>query len=168
MENETKLTHHEIIIALFAGKEGASQAVEYISKETTAAVPDMKGKTAVIIMDENGKISSSIPKGKGKTVKGAALGGVAGLLIGLPVAGLIVGGIIGTTRRGKNNAESEMAEVTLTEIANHMKPNSSVIVAEVEDWQASTVADTLYMNGAVKVIHAEKDKLADLMAEDEA
>jgi len=46
-----------------------------------------------------------------------------------------------------------------------MKPDSSVVIAEVEDWQASTVADALHMNGAVKVIHAHKDKLAALIAD---
>lgn len=161
MENKTDLTHHEIIIALFAGKDGAKDAIEYISSQASDTVPDLKGQTAVISMDENGTVSSSTAKGK--TVKGAVLGGIAGLLIGLPVGGVIVGGIIGHSRRGKYHGKSDVDHVTLEQIADHMKPNSSVIVAEVEDWQASTVADTLYMNSAVKVIHAEKDKFADLI-----
>jgi uncharacterized membrane protein len=167
MENKTGSIHHEIIIALFAGKDGASQALQRLSKEVSMTVPDLTGQTAVITMNEKGKISSSIPKAKGKTAKGAALGGVAGLLVGLPVGGAIVGGIIGTSR-GKKHAESEVDQVTMTEIADHMRPDSSVLVAEVEDWQASTVSDVLTMNGAVKVIHAQKDKLADLISADNA
>lgn len=163
MENKTELTHHEIIIALFEGKDGATDAIEHISKHASNTVPDLKGKTAVISMDENGKISSSKPKGK--TVKGAALGGVVGLLIGIPIGGIIVGGIIGFMRHGKNKVDSDENHATLEQIIDHMKPDSSVVVAEIEDWQASTVADTLQMNGAIKVIHADKDKLAKLIEE---
>ncbi|NHZ72770.1 MAG: DUF1269 domain-containing protein, partial [Aquificales bacterium] len=166
--NETEFTHHEIIIALFEGKDGASDAVQRISDQASDTVPDLKGQTAVIAMDENGKISSSTAKAKGKTVKGAALGGIVGLLIGLPIGGVIVGGIIGYTRRGKKQAGSDDDQVTLEQIADHMEPDSSVIVAEVEDWQASTVADALHMNGAVKVIHAQKDNLAELIEKDDS
>lgn len=167
MENKTELTHHEIIIALFEGQHGAEDALERIASQASETVPDLKGKTAVIRMDENGKIHTSTPKGKGKTVKGAALGGVVGLLIGLPVGGVIIGGIIGLTRRGKKKADSSEDQATLSQIADHMKPDSSVVVAEVEDWQASTVADTLHMNAAVKVIHADKDKIAELIDEED-
>jgi uncharacterized membrane protein len=166
MENETELTHHEIIIALFEGQHGAADALDRIAGQSSQTVPDLKGKTAVIRMDENGKIHSSKPKGKGKTGKGAVLGGVVGLLIGLPIGGAIVGGIIGHSRRGKNHADASQDQATLAHIADHMKPDSSVVVAEVEDWQASTVADTLHMNGAVKVIHADKDKIAELIDSD--
>ena len=167
MENEAEVTHHEIIIALFEGKNGANDAIKRISDQASDTVPDLKGQTAVITMDKNGKISSSTPKAKGKTGKGAVLGGIVGLLIGLPIGGVIVGGIIGFTRRGKQHAESAKDHVTLEQIADHMKPDSSVIVAEVEDWQASTVADALHMNGAVKVIHAQKDNLAELIEKDD-
>ena len=166
MENETEFTHHEIIIALFEGKDGANDAVQRISDQASDTVPDLKGQTAVISVNENGKISSSTPKVKGKTGKGAVLGGIVGLLIGLPIGGVIVGGIIGYVRRGKKHAESEDDQVTLEQIAGHMQPDSSVVVAEVEDWQASTVADALHMNGAVKVIHSQKDNLAELIADD--
>ena len=165
MENETELTHHEIIIALFEQQHGADDALDRIANQASKTVPDLKGKTAVIRMDEHGKIHSSTPQGKGKAVKGAALGGVVGLLIGLPIGGAIVGGIIGLTRRGKKKANSDEDQATLAQIADHMKPDTSVVVAEVEDWQASTVADTLQMNGASKVIHADKNKLADLIEE---
>jgi len=165
MGNETELTHHEIIIALFEGKDGASDGLSRISTQASDTVPDLTGQTAVINMDENGKVSSTTPKGKGKTVKGAVLGGIVGLLVGLPVGGVIVGGIIGFTRRGKKKAELSEEHATLEHLVDHMKPNSSLIVAEVEDWQASTVADALEMNGAVKVIHADKEKLAELIEE---
>lgn len=165
MENETELTHHEIIIALFEGQHSADDALEHIAKQASDTVPDLKGKTAVIRMDENGKIHSSTPKSKGKTVKGAVLGGVVGLLIGLPIGGVIVGGIIGLTRRGKKKGEPDEDHATWEQLIDHMKPDSSVVVAEVEDWQASTVADTLQMNGAGKVIHADKSKLAELIKE---
>ena len=165
MENETESTTREIIIALFAGENGAEDALKQFSTQASDTVPDLKGQTAVIRMDENGKVSSSTPKIKGKTVKGAVLGSVVGLLIGLPIGGAIIGGVIGFTRRGKQKAASEEDQATLAQIKDHMKPDSSVIVAEVDDWQASTVADTLQMNGAVKVIHADKDKLATLIKE---
>ena len=160
MENKTEFTHHEIIIALFDGQTGAADALERISREASDTVPDLKGTTAVIRMDENGKIHSSKPKGK--TGKGVVLGGVVGLLIGLPLGGAIIGGLIGHSRGGKNHAADD-EQATLAHITDHMKPDSSVVVAEVEDWQASTVADTLHMNGAVNVIHADKDKIAELI-----
>ena len=166
MKNKPEFTHHEIIIALFDGQNGAADALEHISHEASDTVPDLKGTTAVIRMDENGKIHTSKPKGKGKALKGAALGGVVGLLIGLPVGGVIIGGIIGFTRPGKKKADSGENQATLSQIADHMKPDSSVVVAEVEDWKASTVADTLHMNGAVNVIHADKDKIAELIDTD--
>lgn len=166
MENESEFTHHEIIIALFAGKSSADEAIEKIANQASDTVPDLKGQTAVITMDENGAVKSSTPKSKGKTVKGALLGGVVGLLIGLPIGGVIVGGIIGFTRRGKQKADPDEDHATLDHIVDHMKPDSSVIVAEVEDWQASTISDALQMNGAVKVIHAEREKLIDLIEEE--
>jgi uncharacterized membrane protein len=162
MENKTESTYHEIIIALFEGQTSATDALERISREASDTVPDLKGTTAVIRMDENGKIHSSKPKGKGKTGKGVVLGGVVGLIIGLPIGGAIIGGIIGHSRRSKIHAADD-EQATLAHIVDHMKPDSSVVVAEVEDWQASTVADTLHMNGAVKVIHADKDKIAELI-----
>lgn len=166
MENKTEFTHHEIIIALFDGQTGATDALERISHEASDIVPDLKGTTAVIRMDENGKIHSSKPKGKGKTGKGAVLGGVVGLLIGLPLGGAIIGGLIGHSRGGKTHAAADDEQATLEHIVDHMKPDSSVVIAEVEDWQASTVADTLHMNGAIQVIHADKDKIAELIDSD--
>ncbi len=165
MENEFEYTHHEIIIALFAGENGASETLTHIAEQASDTVPNLTGQTAVISMDEAGNIKTETPQGKGKTVKGAVLGGVVGLLVGLPVGGAIVGGIIGFTRRGKQKAESESDPATLGHLKDHLQPDSSIIVAEVEDWQASTVADTLQMNGAVKVIHADKEKLAELIEE---
>lgn len=163
MQNETESKNQEFIIALFEGKDSANEAVKRVSEQASGTVPDLHEKTAVISMNENGKISSSTAKGK--AVKGAALGGLVGLLIGLPVGGAIVGGIIGFTRR-KHKADTFTDEVTIEQIANQMKPDSSILISEVEDWQAATVADTLYMNGAVNVIHTHKDKLATLITED--
>jgi uncharacterized membrane protein len=167
MENEAQLIHQEIIIALFEGQDSADVALERISNQPSDTVLDLKGQTAVIRMDESGSISSSTPKGKGKTVKGALLGGVVGLLIGLPIGGVIVGGIIGFTRRNKQKTDTEKDRVTLEHIVEHMKPDSSMIVAEVKDWQASTVADALRMNGAINVIHADKEKLAEIIEKTE-
>jgi uncharacterized membrane protein len=168
MKNEAEVGHHEIIIALFAGKDSGQNAIKLIAAQASNTVPDLKGQTAVIRMDENGKVTSDTPQGKGKTGKGAVLGGLVGLLVGLPVGGAIVGGIIGYTRRGKHHESSDEEHLTVAHLVDHMKPDSSIVVAEVEDWQASTVADSLHMNGAVKVVHAQKDKLAALIEEYEA
>jgi uncharacterized membrane protein len=91
----------------------------------------------------------------GKAAGGAVLGGLAGLLFLVPVAGLAIGaaagGLIG--RAGRTGAEDDIKAFTSV-ISDQMKPGSSAFIVFGESTAPARVADEMAKWGGV-VVSAE-------------
>lgn len=153
MKNHSE--HNEIIIAVYDGVDSAQKVLQDV-RNSLASVSKVGDEAAVIMMDADGHVS--VKDGHQKR-KGMASGGVIGLLagalVGLPLAGAVVGGVLGRFRAKKREHDkmTDVDEAALQDVVDKMQPNSSMIVAEVPDWRAEEVADTLQLHGAVLVLH---------------
>lgn len=159
--------HIEIVMAVFDGENRAKEVLAAIDEISTAEVGVLRDYLAVISLDDQGKLSVSRPKKQTRQsiLGGTLVGALVGTTLGLPVIGTVLGGVAGAWRAtNKKKSDQEFSLDRLTEL---MTPDSSVIVAEVEDWRVESVISNLEMRGAKLVLHTNEAELAQADAADE-
>ena len=143
MSKQDKSAVYNIIAFIFADREKA-QTVSNELKNTAKDVGDKIVANAVVEVDENGKahIHEAGHGGRG-AVGGVIVGGLLGL-IGGPVgllAWAVAGGVIGGFA-GKIGGRA-IPKKDLEELSAQMKPNTSAILAIVEDKQSESLIDDM-------------------------
>jgi len=122
----------QVIVAAFKDVEGASNALktwQYAKREKFITIED----AAVITKDANGKVkikeTADMRAGKGAAI-GAVAGGVIGLLAG-PVGWVALGGgVIGGLAAKLH--DSGFPDARLKQLAEGLTPNSSALVAVID------------------------------------
>jgi uncharacterized membrane protein len=143
MSKQDKSAVYNIIAFIFADREKA-QTVSNELKHTAKDVGDKIVANAVVEVDEKGKahIHEAGHGGRG-AVGGVIVGGLLGL-IGGPVgllAWAVAGGVIGGFA-GKIGGRA-IPKKDLEELSAQMKPNTSAILAIVEDKQSESLIDDM-------------------------
>lgn len=143
MSKQDKSAVYNIIAFIFADREKA-QTVSNELKNTAKDVGDKIVANAVVEVDENGMahIHEAGHGGRG-AVGGVIVGGLLGL-IGGPVgllAWAVAGGVIGGFA-GKIGGRA-IPKKDLEELSAQMKPNTSAILAIVEDKQSESLIDDM-------------------------
>jgi uncharacterized membrane protein len=154
----------EIVIAVFEGENRANEVLVDIDESTTSELETLRDHVTVISLDEQGKLSASAPKKQKRqsTVGGALVGVLVGAALGLPVVGAVLGGVVGAHRAAKKKKTGQ--DFSLDQVTELMMPDSSMVVAEVEDWRVGMVMSNLEMRGAKQVLHATQAELAQAIA----
>lgn len=156
----------EIVIAIFDGADRAAQVLDTLQTRQSQLVP-LQDNAIVVTVDPSGKVSASNPTRRhGSTGTGALAGLLVGALVGLPIAGVALGGVIGRYRGGrvaKKNLDQMTEGISLQDLLDSIPSDSSLILMEVQDWQAEQVADVLEMHGASTVVHATPGQLTSVL-----
>ena len=152
--------HTEIVMAVFEGQNRANEVLADIDETTTSEMGSWRDQVTVISLDEQGKLSVSAPRKQKRqsTLGGALVGVLVGTALGLPVVGAVLGGVVGTRRATKKKKSGQ--DFSLDQVTELMRPDSSMVVAEVEDWRVGMVMSNLEMRGAKLVLHASQAELA--------
>ena len=87
------------------------------------------------------------------------------LALGVPVVGAVLGGVVGLRRAIKQQKSGQ--DFSLDQVTNLMKPDSSMVVAEIEDWRVGMVMSNLEMREAKLVLHASQEELAQAITDAE-
>ncbi len=161
-----------LVLATFNGELKAEEVLGVL-EEYTAQISPFRDEAVVIAVDEKGKVSvHGGKKSKKGLVSGSLVGVLVGALVGFPVIGILLGGALGVHRgkkKTKQKIEGNVDADVLQSILNYLQPNSSLIVAEVEDWQAQNIADSLQSYGATHVLLGNADDVAaQISASDQA
>lgn len=158
----------EIIIAVYQGEHRAKEVLG-IMEEGTGQISVSHDEGVIISMGSDGKVSLPSSNQKKKGLLGGALTGiVVGALGGFPIVGIVVGGAVGAfagKKRTKKALKDEADTDVLQELIGHMEPDSSMLIAEVDDWAADSIVDSLQSYDALVVYHAPADELAAALAE---
>jgi len=157
--------HTEIVIAVFEGENRAKEVLADINETTTSELETLRDYVTVISLDEQGKLSATAPKKQKRqsTLGGALIGVLVGAALGVPVVGAVLGGVVGVRRAIKKQKSGQ--DFSLDQVTELMKPDSSMVVAEVEDWRVGMVMSTLEMRKAKLVLHATEAELAQAIAD---
>ena len=157
--------HTEIVMAVFEGENRANEVLAEIEETTTSEVGSLRDQVTVISLDEQGKLSVSAPKKQKRqsTLGGALVGVLVGAALGVPVVGAVLGGVVGARRVAKKKRTGQ--DFSLDQVTELMKPDSSMVVAEIEDWRVGMVMSNLEMRGAKHVLHATQTELAQAIAD---
>ncbi len=102
----------QLVLAFFDNEAAADQAVDAV-KQWDKASKDVKlGAIGILVKDDNGKIKTH-KLGKRKTGTGAVLFGLATVLTGgTLLAGLVLGGIVGSFfRKGLGMSKEDLARI---------------------------------------------------------
>ena len=152
--------HIEIVMAVFDGENRAKEVLAAIGEASTAEVGAIRDYLAVISLDDQGKLSVSKPrKQTGQSaVAGALIGALVGTATGVPVVGTVLGGVAGAWRATKKKKSGH--DFSLDRLTELMTPDSSIVVAEVEDWRVESVISNLEMRGAKLVMRVDETELA--------
>ena len=157
----------EIVIAVFAGEDKAKTVLKEIDATATSEVDSLHEQVAVLSLDADGKLSVKKPTKQQRT--GAATGTLVGVLVGaalgLPIVGAVLGGVVGARQAGKKQKSGQ--DFSLDQVTALMTPDSSIVVAEVEDWRVGPVMSNLEMRGSKLVLHASGAELAQAIADAE-
>jgi len=149
--------HTEIVIAVFEGENRANEVLVDIDETTTSELEALRDQVTVISLDEQGKLSASAPKKQKRqsTLGGALVGVLVGAAVGVPVVGAVLGGVVGAWRVAKRKKSDQ--DFSLDQVTELMTPDSSLVVAEVEDWRVVSVssdADLVTGWGYVQLTYA--------------
>ncbi len=155
--------HKEVVIAVYKGEHQAKKVMG-ILEEGTGQISVSHDESVIISMDSDGKVSLPSSNQKKKGLLGGALTGiVVGALVGFPIVGIVVGGAVGAfagKKRTKKALSDEADTDVLQELIGHMEPDSSMLIAEVDDWAVGSIVDSLQSYDALTVYHAPVDELA--------
>jgi uncharacterized membrane protein len=156
--------HTDIVIAVFEGENRADEVLADIEGTSTSEVGELREQVTVINLDEQGKLSVSTPKKPKRrgTAGGALVGVLVGAAIGVPVVGAVLGGVVGLRRAIKKQKSGQ--EISLDQVTELIRPDSSMVVAEIEDWRVGIVMSNLEMREAKLVLHASQEELAQAIA----
>jgi uncharacterized membrane protein len=156
--------HTEIVMAVFEGENRAKEVLADIDETTTSELETLRDHVTVISLDDQGKLSVSAPKKQKRrsTLGGALVGVLVGAALGLPVVGAVLGGVVGARRAKKKQKSGQ--DFSLDQVTELMTPDSSMVVAEVEDWRVGMVMSNLEMREATLVLHATEAELAQAIA----
>ncbi len=159
--------HKEIVIAVYKGEHQAKKVMG-IMEEGTGQISISQEAVVIISMDSDGQVSvpSSNEKKKG-LLAGALTGIVIGALVGFPIVGILVGGAVGAfagKKRMQKELEDEADKDVLQELIAHMQPDSSMLIAEVDDMDTAGIVDSLQSYDALTVYHAPAADLAAALA----
>ena len=159
--------HTEIVIAVFEGEDRAKEVLAEIEETTTSEVGSLRDQVTVISLDDQGKLSVSTPKKqrRRRTLGGALVGVLVGAAVGVPVVGAVLGGVVAARRATKKKKSGQ--EFSLDQVTELITPDSSMVVAEVEDWRVGMVMSNLEMRQATLVLHAGEAELAQAIADAE-
>jgi uncharacterized membrane protein len=157
--------HTEIVVAIFEGENRAKEVLADIDETSTSELETLRDHVTVISLDEQGKLSATAPKKQKRqsTLGGALIGVLVGAALGVPVVGAVLGGVVGVRRAAKKKESGQ--DFSLNQVTELMKPDSSMVVAEVEDWRVGMVMSTLEMREAKLVLHATEAELAQAIAD---
>ena len=155
--------HTEIVIAVFDGEHRAKEVLADIDETSTSEVGSLRDHVTVISLDDQGKLSVSTPKKQKRrsTLGGTLVGVLVGAALGVPVVGAVLGGVVGARRAKKKSGQ----DFSLDQVTELMRPDSSMVVAEVEDWRVGMVMSNLEMRGAKLVLHTSEAELAQAIAD---
>ena len=159
--------HSEIVIAVFEGEDRAKEVLAEIDETSTSEEGSLRDQVTVISLDEQGKLSVSTPKKRKRrrTLGGALVGVLVGAAVGVPVVGAVLGGVVAARRATKKKKSGQ--DFSLDQVTELMTPDSSMVVAEVEDWRVGMVMSNLEMREAKLVLHAGEAELAQAIADAE-
>jgi diacylglycerol kinase family enzyme/uncharacterized membrane protein len=140
----TENSNHQLILAVFNGTDSAETAVKQLpkwGKDTVEAIVIQKDADGKLTFHDVGKTPTR------STVGGIVLGGAVGLLTGGVGLGLgILGGVLGR-HHGKKKLTTEKVPDDLIKTAGSLGPNSSAIIAVVENGVPSETKTTIEKMG---------------------
>ncbi|RMF02839.1 MAG: DUF1269 domain-containing protein [Chloroflexi bacterium] len=153
----------ELVALVFDGTDKAGEVVKFIKKMRQEHTIARIRNFAVLQTDADGKPSLSEDKDVDKrqgTIFGAISGGLIGLLAG-PV-GAIVGAAAGaaTGRVAADRIDMGFSNDYLQGLQEHLKPNSSAVLAVVEHQWVGSVTDALKDFGGTVFTQALPDEIA--------
>ncbi len=162
MNDEAKMGGEKyLILATFAGENRAQEILKTLEEYSSNKA--FHDEVVVLTVDENGKVSvHGGNKEKKGLVSGSIVGLLVGALVGFPVVGVVLGGVLGHHRgkKSQTDLQDNVEENVWQSILDQMQPDSSLIVAEVDDWQAQNVADSLASYQAKQVLLGPADAVA--------
>ncbi|MCB0195883.1 MAG: DUF1269 domain-containing protein [Anaerolineae bacterium] len=139
----------QLVIAAFKDVEGAEKALQQV-KQDKSKRQGIQAAVAMVKDATGNKISYKevgMTPGKG-ALGGVILGATVGILTGgativLGAAGALIGGLV-----GRKKQESRFASNRINQVATSLPPNSSAILAVVEDERVPTLGEELEVLGA--------------------
>lgn len=157
----------QVIVAAFQDPNGASNALNQLKQAQKQGVIKIED-AATIVKDGEGKlhIKETADMGGGK---GAVIGGVVGGVIGIiagpggVVAGAGIGAVVGGFAAKLHDAG--FPDERLREIGGALKPNTSAIVAVVDDAWVAEAERQMQEQGAKSVTAALSADIAKQLAE---
>jgi uncharacterized membrane protein len=157
----------EIVMAVFAGEDRAEAALKEIEATATSEIGSLHEQMTILSLDADGKLSVKKPAKQQRigTATGALVGVLVGSALGLPLIGAVLGGVVGRRRTIKKQKSGQ--DFSLNQVTELMKPDSSMAIAEIEDWRVGIVMSNLEMRGATLVLHASEADLAQAIADAE-
>ena len=162
MSDDAKMTGQTyLVLAAFAGAEKADEVLDYL-QDFRAKGSTFHDEAVVISVDDNGKVSThGGTTSKKGIVSGSIVGLLVGGLVGFPIVGALLGGVLG---RHQSKPQLDDAEQNILQsILDTLQPNSSLIVTEVDDWQAQNIADSLQSYGATEILLGPAEEIAERM-----
>jgi uncharacterized membrane protein len=149
----------QIIVAAFSSPDGAGKVMEDLKQEKKQGLIGIQD-AAVIVKDSTGKLK--ITDSRHHTRRGMITGGVIGGMIGLlagPVGWAAVGGGVIGGLAGK--AAGSPMKKRLEDIGQALTPNSSAIIAVIDDKWVAQVQAAMVAEGAKVVQESIKADIAE-------
>jgi len=157
----------QVMVAAFQDVNGASNALNQLKDQAKKGVIHIQD-AAVITKDTEGKLhikeTADMGGGKGAVV-GGIIGGVIGIIAGPP--GVVVGAGVGAAVGGLTAkfVDAGIPDQRLRELGEGLKPNTSAIVAIVEQIWVAEAERQLQEQGAKTVTAALSADIAKQLAE---
>ena len=151
----------ELIVAAFREEDKAAEVLARLKEFEKEKVIGV-WNAAVLVKDQDGKVSiretaeeRGIKRGAGI---GAIAGGILGIIVGGPIGGIVLGAGAGALT-GKV-VDLGFSDKELKDIAELMGPGSSAIIAVIEHKWIGQLVDALEKEGAEIIRQELKDEVA--------
>jgi uncharacterized membrane protein len=157
----------DLIVITFDGDESAEAAYAKVQELQTDLVIDLAG-LALVKVDEKGKTHVTTPGSNAFIAAGATGGGFFGMLIGLlffvPVAGLVLGGLVGALFAGLD--KSGVNEEFRAQVKNAVDAGRSAVVIYSRSMTEDKFAKALEPLGGTLIKTSLSDEDERVLAED--
>lgn len=155
----------EAFIAIFDGENRAVEVQQQLKKLLGIG-------TMIYVMDQEGLVSFHGPAITYMGIMlGVMAGGIIGLMLGEPLIGLVLGGIVGVLgiprltalrkTRLDSGEDKKIGGFSNKALAKLMSPGSSAITATIKPEQIEEVVAALKEHGPRTVVHAPEGKMGE-------
>lgn len=150
MNEHTPVDKNErLIIGYFPNKEQAEHAVDALRHWDTSNAAVKLGNIGIMVQ-ENGKIKTSVPRKAGKgAALGLGIGAITGILSGgmTIVGGLIVGGVVGGALGALFKKSLGLSPEDMQKITSHLEGGLAAVVVMCDDYEVDGVVSDLKQSG---------------------